>query len=645
MGNRKCGPELLDTSYWPSVNTELLSQDELIRFNRCKNAVQAACDGIKSGEIVKRFGVSSSLLSYYIKKCTRTASDGRLLGFRALVKGSERLEYTRTAESTKHGYRGAGLAGAFRQLLFRYEKSAAWLALKLEPSDERKVQPGSLNISGLHQKFLDQLKIEGCTDDEYPFIVKRCGYEAFAVYINKSISEGNAALAVMKYGKSAAQAPGRNSGKIALLRPRFPFERVAYDEYKLPNISTIEITTNDGNFCIPISRGWFCPLVDFDSFALLGYSLSIAENFNSANLIQAFENSINPPPFLGHEYFDDLPNLSGQGLPIEIVPGVKGRRISILCLDNHLSHFSNSILIGLRKKTGVAITYGKVRSWVERNVVERIFSILQRHLEKIASTTGSGPSDLRVNDPVGNAVNFKINISQLNALIGNIVRRYNATRLSAIFGSTPIEKVARDWSDRARLQIVPTYLDGFVNNSKISIESMWVTVRGDRAVHRTPYIQLDNVPYTNDILRQSWSLIGKKLLVEIGNDYRTVLAFREDGTDFGKLSVSGSWALHPHTREIRREIFQLIRAGEFDARSSDPVLHYQDKLAREALKSIKSGRKPKLTSEANKLARAIQTDSGDNKNDLHYKVTSGLLINEKPLKSSNRRTFFSPERK
>ena len=137
----------------------------------------------------------------------------------------------------------------------------------------------------------------------------------------------------------------------------------------------------------------------------------------------------------------------------------------------------------------------------------------------------------------------------------------------------------------------------------------------------------------------------EKLLVEIRNDYRTVLAFREDGTEFGKLSVSGAWALHPHTKEIRKEIFQLIRAGEFDARSSDPVLHYQDKLAREALKLNKSGRKPRLTSEANKLARAIQVDSGDDKSDLHYKVKSGILINEKPLKSSNRRNFFNPERK
>ncbi len=645
MGNRNCAPELLDTSYWPSVNIELLSQKELDRFNRCKNAVQAACDGIKSGEITKRFGVSSSLLSYYIKRCTRIASDGRLVGFRALVKGSERIEYTRTIESTNHGYRGAGLAGAFSQLLFRYEKSAAWLALKLEPNDERKVQPGSLNISGLHQQFLDQLKTEGCTDAEYPFITKRCGYEAFAAFINKSINEGNAALAVMKYGKSAAQAPGRNSGKIALLRPLFPFERVAYDEYELPNISTIEITTDDGNFSVPLSRSWFCPVVDFDCFAILGYSLSIAQNFNSGNLIQAFENSINPPPFVEHKFFDDLPHLSGQGLPSETVPNVKGRRISILCLDNHLAHFSNSVLIGLRKKTGIAITYGKVHSWIERNVVERIFSILQRRLEKLASTTGSGSSDFRVNDPVGNAVKFRINLTQLNALIENIVRRYNAQRLPAIFGATPNEKVARDWSDHARLQIVPKYLENFVNDSKISIESKWVTVRGDRAVHRTPYIQLDNVPYTNDILRQSWNLIGKKLLVEIRNDYRTVLAFREDGTEFGKLSVSGAWALHPHTKEIRKEIFQLIRAGEFDARSSDPVLHYQDKLAREALKSNKSGRKPRLTSEANKLARAIQVDSGDDRSDLHYKVKSGILINEKPLKSSNRRNFFNPERK
>jgi hypothetical protein len=597
---------------------------------------------MKSGEIAKRFGVSSSLLSYYIQRCTRTVSDGRLSGFRALVKGGERFAYTRTTEDANVTDRGAGLAGAFTQLLLKYEKSAAWLASQLEPKDKSKVQPGGLRISLLHQLFLDKLRKEGCSLGEYPFIAKRNGYEAFANHINKLINQGSTALAIMKHGESAAQAPGKNLGKLALLRPVVPFERVAYDEYKLPDIATITITNEEEDFSVPISRGYFCPVVDCASFAVLGFSFSIAESFNSKNLTQAFENSINPPPCAEHNIFEDLPLQDGQGLPFEVVPNARGRRISILCLDNHVTHFANDVLIGLRKRSGVAITFGKVRSWIERNVVERIFSWLQQHLKNLPSTTGSGPGDHRVSDPVGNAIKHKINISAIVALIEKLVRRYNSMRLTALFGASPNERIARDWSDRARLQIVPTYAENFVSEPNIAIQSKWVTVRGNRATHRTPYVQLDNVEYTNDILRQSWSLIGKKLLVKIGKDYRTVLAFREDGSEFGKVSVSGSWSLRAHTREVRQEINRLIRKGQFDARSSDPVLYYQEQLADKALKEAKRGKKSKITKEANKLALSIEADSAAGvKGDLQFKTKSDVLVKEKTLKPSNRRDFFS----
>lgn len=74
-----------------------------------------------------RFGVSRSLLSYYLKRCTENHSDGRLMGFRALIPNSERKAYRSVAEERRVTDMGAGYAGAFQQLLLNYPASARWL--------------------------------------------------------------------------------------------------------------------------------------------------------------------------------------------------------------------------------------------------------------------------------------------------------------------------------------------------------------------------------------------------------------------------------------------------------------------------------------------------------------------------------------
>jgi hypothetical protein len=374
----------------------------------------------------------------------------------------------------------------------------------------------------------------------------------------------------------------------------------------------------------------------------LGYSFSISERFKAVNLLEAVECAINPPPPKQHEAFKNVHSLQGEGLPAAVVPQARGRRLSVLCVDNHLTHLANSVVIGLRKRTGVAITYGKVHSWIERYVVEGLFSELQRDLRRIPSTTGSGPSDPNVSDPVGRAVKCHIRMADLIALLDKLVARHNAKRRKILFNATANELIASDWSKSSRLQIVPLYTEDFVSNPGLAVESEWVTVRGDRAKHRTPYIQLDEVPYSNDILKQSWGLIGKKLLVHIKGDYRTVRTYRENGAEFGVLSVSGGWSLRPHSRETRREINRLYRTGIFMCRADDPVSHYQEYLAEQSLKKTKGKKSPRIAKESNALARTL-LDSGelDAPKDLKYKTKSGVLVRDSHVKSKGRRDFFS----
>lgn len=638
MPIRKYSLELLDTSMWPKVDASVLSEPDRIRYLRLEGAVIAACNGEKSASIKNRFNVSRSLLSYYLKRCTANHSDGRLVGFRALIPNSERKEYTSDVEERNTTKLGAGYAGAFQQLLRKYPACLIWLDRQLDPQ-RSSIAPGGLNLKSLHGSFLTQLRKAGASVHEYPFTTIRNGYSALGTYVRRRIDEGDDRSALLKYGENSKIIPERNSGKIALFRPLHPFERVAYDEYQLPDIATVNIVTDDEDEMeVPISRAYFCPLVDYESEAVLGYSFAIGGSFSSKNIGKAFEFALNPPPEQEHPAFRDIDKLDGEGLPASVVPGVKGRRIGILCLDNHLSHLANAVVIDLRGRAGVTITYGKVRSWIERNVVERFFSELQVELARLPSTTGSGISDVKVNNPVGQAVKYKIRIKDLLALVCKLVARHNARRRPGLHGLTPNERIAKSWGDASRLQIVPKYSDNFMQSPRIAIEKEIVTVRGDRSKGRVPYIQLDEVEYTSDYLRQNWSMIGEKLIVYIAEDFRTVLAYRQDGTEFGRLSVSGGWAVRAHTRETRKLVNQLRREGDMKYRSSDPVGGTFNFLEERLLNTAKNKKSPKISREANALARLLgESDHSEFRVDTKKNDESkGRVVRPK-----NRSSFFA----
>lgn len=641
MPNRKIAPELLDYSHWPRVDVNLLPEPEAVRFKRLEGAIKAACDGIKSSEIERQFGIKRNLLHYYLVKCTSYHKDGRPKGFRALLTETKRDNYIRILEP-RSDIDGSGLAGAFSFLLNQYPKTKEWLDQRLNPDNSIKNLSAGLNLSAIHQEFLTKLRKAGHSPEKYPFTTSRHGYEALCAYIRRRIKEGDDDAARLKFGDQVTQGFGRNSGKISLLRPLVSFERTAYDEYQFPDISTITIEIFDEEIEVPLKRGYFCPIVDFKTTAILGYSWSISNRFRALDLLKAFEFSIHPSESIEHDAFKEIPRLQDEGFPANIVASANGRRIGTLCVDNHLTHLANSVVTGLRQRTGVTISYGKVHSWIERNVVEGIFAEFQNSLKRISSTTGSGPNDPRVRDPVGKAVNHKIRAADIKALLDKLVTRHNARRVRSLMMVTPNEAIAADWSESSRLQIVPRYSSSFVSNPCIAVEVEWPTVRGSRSKSRTPYIQLDEVQYTNDILRQSWNLIGRKLMVQIRGDYRTVQAFREDGTEFGILHVSGVWAITPHTRETRKEINRLYRDGVFAERSLDPVAHYQRYLADVVLKKNRGKKHPKITSEAGKLARSMEVSATiTDPSDYRYVYKQAPLPESNNVKPRGRRKFFS----
>ena len=627
-----------DYKTWPSVDTSALSEADKCRYIKLHDAIVDVCQGSLPRTICNRYGISKSLMAYYLDRCLKTHPDGKIFGFRALISYSRSEDYRRHAD-IDHKYSRYGFSGAFSKIMIDNPGIEEWLISQLEG---KRVAGIGVKISSLHQEFLNELRNSGFKTNQYPFTTSRHAYEAFSVHVKKLLSSDNSAMHSTFWGEGASQGGGRNE-KSAILKPVVSLERCAYDEYSLPSITTIQVSLDYESAEIPLSRLYFCPVVDYFSAAILGFSLSIGRGFNSSDISKAFEFFISPIEYKEDIIFSGSEKLSGEGFPAEAIPFFKGRRISNLCLDNHLSHLANSVVVELRSRTGISVTFGPVNSWINRYVVEGIFSELQEDLRVLPSSTGSGPRDPLVADPVSKALKYKIHINYIIALVNKLCRRHNAQRRRALMSLTPNERISIDWDDESRFSIVPKYSGDFLMEPEISVEKIWVTVRGNQSKSRSPYIQLDEVQYTNDILRQSWCLIGEKLCVHIKGDYRTVKAFKEDGGYFGVLSVSGVWALTPHGREDRKEINRLYREGVFTDRTTDPVRMFQNFLITNVLHktSIKSSKKI-ILNDANKLVRTLSANEASNIPGEFHSLTESKN-DEKLAKNLGRREFFSNE--
>jgi hypothetical protein len=639
MGTTKFTPEELDYATWPTVDETVLTGKVRERYVRLKAALVEWCGGTKPHAIFERYRVSRGSIHYLMGRVVAMHEDGRLYGYRALVKNTRQKEYFRTKPTIVSipESDGNGFSGAFAKLLRDYKKAAQFIHSHILPSDGKTPKEAGLNLQALHGKFIKLLRKLGVQPHEYPFCVSRSGYGAFAEYIRQLLARGHPGAAALRYGESAIAGRQSGSGKNGLFRPRVPYELVCYDEQMLPFLGTIVIEVDGQEIEIPIKRGYLCLAVDFRSHAILGASLAISGRFSSRNLNEAIESAIRPwtPKVL------TIPKMkyrAGAGLPSGVVPEAKGRRITLLCVDNHLTHLAKSVLGHLRRRIGVAIRFGAIRKWITRAAVEGVFAQLQKSgWSRIPSTTGSGPDDPAVDDPVGKAVKFKIRISDLIQVIDVVIANLNVHPRESLMSKNPLEVIKTELGADRRLSILPGYSDEMLGDPKIAVEVVVGTVRGSLAKGKRPYVQIDGGEYTNDYLIQSYGLIGEKMTLHIAGDFRSVRAFLPDGKEFGTLYVTGFWSYSAHTREERKHIIKLTNDKILVLRhEDDPVSVYHDYLKQDAL--AKSNRKrPRVSSSGSKIANAMY-ETGD----LSFRTTTEEQFVEEveSAKPRGRRAFL-----
>ena len=594
-------------------------------------SVLAYLHGEPLRSIKEKHGFSRHYVQHLVLKCIATHPDGRIWGFRALVPYVRQKRYDRIAP-VKPGTGQGGHAGALQQLFERYpDINEAIEALFLKKVDRiMTVHESVIPFKSIHKRFVDACRGHGVKAVEYPFTCKWLGYPGLVKHLTR--------LAVTRYGEAAKARFGREAarnlrlGRAAqpLMPATRPYFRVEFDGHKVDISFIIKIPTPYGHFeDRVVNRLWILVIRETLTGAILGYHVAYGLEYNQHEVCQCIKKSIQPwvPRQL------TTPGLSyptNGGMPSDVIKELEWATFQELLYDNGKANLANSVTRILTDVVGAAANAGPVDSPERRAFIERFFGLFEENgFHRLPSTLGNSPQDVRRTKPEKMAEKYKIRLEHVEDLIEVLIAEFNGRPSFGNGYRSPLERLQFFVSQPN--VIIPKLDENKRRRLHMFDYRIVRTIRGNIKDGKRPYIQIDGVRYTSDVLSQQPELIGKKVTLYIDpQDGRFAYAyFAENGSELGMLEAKGYWGRTSHSLETRRAILEgKYRQFEHDIEKDDPIHNYLDQRAKEALDEKKTRKRFLKATRGSALAQAtnapkprnVSTQSADSKRDVNEEM-------------------------
>lgn len=641
-----CAPPF---SAWPTVADSMLDDRSRERFKNRSSAVKMYLEGYPVSEIAKATGVNRGELAKFADRCLETANDGRIMGFRALIPNLPLKKYHRVGEiKQKYPEAQGGLSGAFRQTLEKFpdiEEKLRSLVLKKNDPDLN-VHEKKISATSLWVVFVNLLKKKGVGPTQWPFNTKHQGRKTIQRFLNETLDEAFARSVTTREERAAIAHLAVGTGYEPLIRFEEPYDCVEIDAYCINAFFSMEFETPEGlTTTIQLERIWLIAMIETISSAVLAHTMVYRSEVSAEDVLRVIRKAINPP----EKTKLTIPGLAypeNGGLPNEVFPECVGAAWGVLMLDGALAHLSQAIHARARKTIGFEINWGPVGHFERRPNIERLYSDIAKALfSRMPSTTGSHPHKGRAKDAQESAVKYKILAEDAEQLVSVYMAQHNVTPSEGISYNSPLD-VLRYYVREKADHFIIRHLPARSGSSEVALPIVLTrTVRGGRSSGRRPYIEIDGARYTNPVLAQTASLIGRTLTVEMNeDDWRYGKAFLENGAELGILKVGGRWHQTKHSRKTRKIITSLVSKKELVIASlDDPVQVYLNHLSTAKAKSRSLKKKPRLTPRNATEATRVSKESGLPRKLVNEKVSQKPLVRSvDELHSSQPRAIAGP---
>ncbi len=371
-----------------------------------------------------------------------------------------------------------------------------------------------------------------------------------------------------------------------------PYFRVEFDGHKVDISFIIKIPSPFGPFEEKVvNRLWILVIRETLTGAILGYHIAYGLEYNQHEVSQCIKKSIRP--WIPRKI--TTPGLSYPtqgGMPSCVIKELEWATFQELLYDNAKANLANSVTRVLTEVIGAAANAGPVDSPERRAFIERFFGLFEENgFHRLPSTLGDSPQDVRRTKPEKMAEKYKIRLEHIEDLVEVLIAEFNGRPSHGNGYRSPLERLQYFISQPD--VIIPKLEEDKRRRLHMFDYRLVRTIRGNINEGKRPYVQIDGVRYTSDVLSQLPELIGKKLVIYIDPaEGRFAHAyFIDDGKELGLLEAKGYWGRTQHTLEMRRTILAgKVRQFEHDIEKNDPIHDYLDQKAKDAI-SDKRARK------------------------------------------------------
>jgi len=525
------------------------------------------------------------------------------------------MSYTRKAAICHDAGSGSGgCSGALAQLFERFpDVEADVQELFFKDGKKHTVHEARIGINVIHNHFKKKLRAKGLGNNDWPFNTANCGYKSLAMYLSKVREENAARCALPRSGREAAQRGAIGNGSRSIIPTLRAFSFAQLDFHKIDAASII-ILKNEfgGELLVPISRWHIGFLVEEKLGAILGACIALERTPSGDSTLEIIDNALRPE----ERHFEDplckfLPD--GQMLVRDFFPELSYQCFSGLKVDNGWSNAAHEVVNNIMDTVGCAVNFGPVRAWWRRSLIESIFGILERKgLQRLPSTYGSSPQDTRKDDPNAKAIKFRISLNEVISVVYGCIREHNLAHTEKLQWTSPIAAI-QSALGRPGSGLFPQPLPRTVqNNPRLLMHIEEVTVRGNIKKNERPYFTTDRCTHTNEILANSYWLVGKKLLIYVDrrkcrNVYASV---KETGEWLGKMIPESKWAKSECSWRDRKLINRSGIAARCATDFFDPVTELLESKTHQVLRRPKKDQK-RSSSEGLDIARIARASNAE----------------------------------
>ena len=563
--SRRSDVTKLDLGAWAEFDPGALPASQRKVFAARRRAVELYMRRTTIGQIEHETGVDRRQLYRLLDRCAQTHADGRVFGFRALVRYSRVADYKRIARLHLHPPGGSrGTAGAFATLLQSHPSLVDWLDRQIH--DKRVALDQLTSHSGmrtrlrglkhLHLDFLRQCRAAGLTAGDYPFNTERMGIRSLAKAVQARCLQSFARGARLAGASHLKGLPGKTVGSApAALQA---LDVVEFDGHRLDVRLKVVVRDPLGfEQEFEIERIWLLVIIDVYSRAVLGYHVSLNREYSRYDVIRTIEAALEPHrprvftlPGVGYGALGGFP--SGK------LPELGYATWQWFKLDNAKANLSDDVRHALAEFIGCFFDAGPAHTPDDRPYIERFFGSVAATLSsRLPGYTGSSPRDVRraLADPKGN-LRLYVSLAELEELLEAAIAGYNASPHDGLNGRTPLEAV--EHSVRGRGAMLNWLPQAKRRTLCLMHTPRRATVRGYLDQGQRPHINFHGVRYTNTVLASTATFLGQELrLFYNSQDLRTVRAFGADGAEIGILKAQGAWGEIAHDLKLRQEIVRL----------------------------------------------------------------------------------------